>query len=214
MEKLNAYIGIDPSVNSTGICIRYGDTEHLYILKPDKLTKREQKFNELDTSLKYLVYNKIDLKPFSEENHLHEKYKTYNLIAAADGVCDIIMENVPWKIIDKAYIVQEGISYGSSARTKSVYDLAGLNYLLRKTLLGNGMYDLTIVPPSEIKKFATGAGNSNKDTMVALFIALHPELSEVPKCDDIADAFFMSEYAEYIYPPEMTQKSPLTIVNE
>jgi hypothetical protein len=43
----NIYVGIDPSVNSTGVCISvYDDNDNLleekfYIVKPDKLTKKE-----------------------------------------------------------------------------------------------------------------------------------------------------------------------------
>ena len=42
---------------------------------------------------------------------------------------------------------------------------------------------------------ATGNGSADKDTMITVFEAIHPEL-DVPKKDDIADAWFMSLMAE------------------
>ena len=98
----------------------------------------------------------------------------------------------------ESFIVIEGISYGSSIRTKSVFDLAGLNYLIRYKLIKAFDHSkFTIIPPSELKKFTTGKGNANKDTIVALFQLLYPNLS-VPKLDDIADAYFMSNYAKHM----------------
>ena len=93
----------------------------------------------------------------------------------------------------------EGISYGSSIRTKSVFDLAGLNYLIRYKLIKVFNHSkFTIVPPSELKKFTTGRGNANKENIVELFKIIYPELN-IPKLDDVADAYFMSNYAKYLY---------------
>ena len=96
------------------------------------------------------------------------------------------------------YIVIEGISYGSSIRTKSVFDLAGLNYLVREIFFNKDKIDITIATPSEIKKFASGNGNCNKDVMINLFSITNPQFSIVPKVDDICDAWFMANYAYYI----------------
>ena len=100
---------------------------------------------------------------------------------------------------DLVYIVQEGVSYGSSIRTKSIFDLAGLNYLLRmkfiKSLCNN--MNFTIATPSEIKKFTTGNGNCKKDQMIELFKALHPGF-DLPKLDDIADSYWMANFAKKI----------------
>ena len=91
----------------------------------------------------------------------------------------------------ESFILMEGISYGSSIRTKSVFDLAGLNYLIRYKLIKVFNHSkFTIVPPSELKKFTTGKGNANKEIIIELFKILYPNLT-VPKLDDIADAYFM-----------------------
>jgi Holliday junction resolvasome RuvABC endonuclease subunit len=97
------------------------------------------------------------------------------------------------------YVCIEGISYGSS-QTRSVFDLAGLNYMIRSGLIKNckGLtFNLTVGTPQEIKKFSTGKGNSAKDIIVQAFKAIYPDLV-LPKIDDIADAYFMANYAKKI----------------
>ena len=95
-------------------------------------------------------------------------------------------------------IVIEGISYGSVQRTKSIFDLAGLNYLVREKFIEKEGINLTIAPPSEIKKFATGKGNANKEMMVNMFSYIFPNL-QLPKIDDICDAYFMANYASKLF---------------
>ena len=99
-------------------------------------------------------------------------------------------------------IVIEGISYGSVQRTKSIFDLAGLNYLVREKFIEKEGINLTIAPPSEIKKFASGNGNCNKEVMVNLFMLSHQGFDIIPKVDDISDAWFMSNYAKKLYDDE------------
>jgi Holliday junction resolvasome RuvABC endonuclease subunit len=123
------------------------------------------------------------------------------MVSLIDSIYDTIINEMSKYINDEyfeSFIVIEGISYGSSIRTKSVFDLAGLNYLIRYKLIKAFDHSkFTIVPPSELKKFTTGKGNANKDTIVALFQLLYPDLS-IPKLDDIADAYFMSNYAKHM----------------
>ena len=96
------------------------------------------------------------------------------------------------------YVCQEGISYGSSKRTKSVFDLAGLNFLLRMMIISTLRPDKYIIAtPSEIKKKTSGNGNCNKDVMVNLFKSLKPDF-DLPKLDDIADSFWMANYIKYL----------------
>lgn len=203
---MQIYIGIDPSINSTGICIQAFDNdkkidEHFYIIKPDKLTKNETKAQNENQIFDYILYNKYDLSEYKNENHLYEYYKTLNMICLIQAISDTINNEIEKYIAEKQlfiYVVMEGISYGSSTRTKSVFDLAGLNYLIRYKMLKQHQFnDFIIVPPSELKKFITGKGNANKEVIVDFFTALYPNLN-IPKIDDIADAYFMSLYAKHI----------------
>ena len=56
---------------------------------------------------------------------------------------------------------------------------------------------LIVGTPGEIKKFATGNGNANKELISSCFKMIYPEL-DLPKLDDIADAYFMSMFAKKV----------------
>lgn len=183
------YIGLDQSMNSTGICCRYNDYIKFYIVKPNKLTKKEQ--SSQSELIQYICFERQEL--CKEDNHIREVQKTLNMIEAVEQIYNTIY--MEWINHNKCDIVicMEGISLGSK-HTSSVMDLAGLNYLIRNTILVNNEWKLIVSPPSEIKKFATGNGNANKDSMITIFLSSFPEI-DIPKVDDIADAYFMCLYA-------------------
>lgn len=204
------YVGIDPSINSTGICIQKFNqdkkiSEYFIILKScDKnkdeskwLTKKEKLAEEKLYNFQYCFYPKIDLSQYKDLNHQYEYCKTNNMCICAKTIYEIVKE---WTKDnpEEIYITMEGISYGSASRTKSIFDLAGLNYLVRDKFIKKENIILTIATPSAIKKFASGNGNCNKDIMVNLFLTANPELSIVPKVDDVGDAWFMSNYSKNI----------------
>lgn len=198
---MNVFIGIDPSLNSTGICIlKYDENNQLcsdnfYCVKPNKLTKREIKESTLYPNLQYILYEKDDLKEHSDNNVEHEAYKTRNIFNIGDAIATLFSSQL--KDIDShhVYIVMEGISYGSSGRTVSIFDLAGLNYVLRYQLKNFGQ--LMIGSPKQIKKFATGNGNAGKDEVINIFNSLYS--FDIKKIDDISDAYFMAKYAKHLY---------------
>ena len=56
---IDIYVGIDPSINSSGVtCLAYEDgkliREMFYIIKPDKLTKKESQAE--DDNIKRFMY--------------------------------------------------------------------------------------------------------------------------------------------------------------
>ena len=202
---MDVFIGIDPSLNSTGLCFLYYDgdkkiKEYFAITKPEKLTKKEKTAQDEYLFFDYHLYKKKDLKNI-EDNNVKELLKTSNYLHNAYQIREIIKQNTHRD--DHVYFVQESISYGSSMRTKSVFDLAGLNYVLRFILidLQTRFYDYTakmaFIPPTQIKKFASGSGNCNKETMVNAFKILYPDFN-LPKIDDICDAYYMALYAKYL----------------
>lgn len=174
------FVGIDPSINSTGICIIKDNTTTFYNIKPN-LTRKELEL-PIPDNFYFVIYSKIDT---------HEEiYKTINFMRIADRVEEIIARGD-----DEAHIVIEGIAFGSSSN--SVCDLAGLNHIIRTRLV---KYDTEVVAPAQIKKFATGKGNANKDLMVEKFKEEYGHgLDMLIKIDDMADAFWMAKYAENYY---------------
>lgn len=204
---IEIYVGVDPSLNSSGIaCLAYEDSikidEKFYIIKSEKLTKKEVKAEEENIqNFEYVVYNRIKSED-SENNHAVEYYKSLAAIEVMENIFNSIK-----KFINKCtyphgmyelYVCQEGISYGSVSKTKSVFDLAGLNYLLRDMIINKLKPNYFIIAtPSEIKKITSGNGNCKKEVMISLFNKIYPNLT-LPKIDDVADAFWMQNYIKLL----------------
>jgi len=197
------FIGIDPSTNSSGVVIlTYKDdeliNENYYIIKPDKLTKKEAAAELAVPQFSYVIYDKLS----SEEDDDHfeaEIKKTKNFIKIVSKCSECILKEAnKYKFNYRLHICQESISYGSVKLTRSIFDLSGLNYLLRNMALHLADCELTVATPSEIKKFASGAGNAKKEIMVQLFKACHPDF-DLPKLDDVADAYWMAKFGKNIW---------------
>lgn len=196
---MNVFIGIDPSINSTGMTIRT-DTGfcRFFIIKGDKLTKKE-KNAQLDNYeiFEYCLYQKENVK---DTNNAHERElaKAHNLSTIADTIYNIIEELLnqlrKTGTIDSVTICMEGISYGS-IHSAAVMDLAGLNYLIRDRLHHHTVVGtLLVTPPAEVKRFYTGSGNANKQLMISTFKGSFPDF-DLPKIDDVCDSEGMAKYA-------------------
>lgn len=196
------YVGIDPSINSTGVTVlTYEDEvligEKFYIIKPDKLTKKEAAAEEKNAAIfEYVLYEKLVNTDEKDNNSLTELCKTKNFMAIIWHVKDILLKCRLKYPNSSIHVCQEGISYGSTTKTRAVFDLAGLNFMLRYVVVKMGE-ELIIGTPGEIKKFASGNGNCKKEVMIGLFSAIHKDL-DIPKLDDIADSYWMAKYAKYI----------------
>lgn len=196
---MNVFIGIDPSINSTGMTIRT-DTGfcRFFIIKGDKLTKKEKNAQSDNSEIfEYCLYQKENVK---NTNNAHERElaKAHNLSTIADTIYNIIEELLQQfrktSTIDSVTICMEGISYGS-IHSAAVMDLAGLNYLIRDRLHHHTVVGtLLVTPPAEIKRFYTGSGNANKQLMISTFKGSFPDF-DLPKIDDVCDSEGMAKYA-------------------
>ena len=196
---MNVFIGIDPSINSTGMTIR-ADTGfcRFFIIKGDKLTKKEKNAQSDNSEIfEYCLYQKENVK---DTNNAHERElaKAHNLSTIADTIYNIIEELLQQlrktSTIESVTICMEGISYGS-IHSAAVMDLAGLNYLIRDRLHHHTVVGtLLVTPPAEIKRFYTGSGNANKQLMISTFKGSFPDF-DLPKIDDVCDSEGMAKYA-------------------
>lgn len=196
---MNVFIGIDPSINSTGMTIRT-DTGfcRFFIIKGDKLTKKEKNAQSNNSEIfEYCLYQKENVK---DTNNAHERElaKAHNLSTIADTIYNIIEELLQQLrktgTIDSVTICMEGISYGS-IHSAAVMDLAGLNYLIRDRLHHHTVVGtLLVTPPAEVKRFYTGSGNANKQLMISTFKGSFPDF-DLPKIDDVCDSEGMAKYA-------------------
>ena len=196
---MNVFIGIDPSINSTGMTIRT-DTGfcRFFIIKGDKLTKKEKNAQSNNSEIfEYCLYQKENVK---DTNNAHERElaKAHNLSTIADTIYNIIEELLQQfrktSTIDSVTICMEGISYGS-IHSAAVMDLAGLNYLIRDRLHHHTVVGtLLVTAPAEVKRFYTGSGNANKQLMISTFKGSFPDF-DLPKIDDVCDSEGMAKYA-------------------
>lgn len=182
-------IGLDLSINSTGICVCRNDKPiKYYVIASDVMSKKNQAIaSEIDKKLplKYYIYSKQ--KPISDLYEDKENAKTSNINNIASILNDILKAEKP----DHAYI--EGISYGSVG-SAALADLAGLNFVIR-WVLENRHIPFTIVSPTNNKKNACGNGSADKDEMIYAWEACDNRLKEYRsqlKFDDLADAYFLA----------------------
>ena len=207
LKMNNIYVGIDPSINSSGVYVRVESStgelleEKFYIIKGDKLTKKEDAAELKNLAVfSYVIYDKQNTT--TGTNIENERNKAINFISIVSAIKEIIgTTDYKYHRMNKIYVCQEGISYGSRTRTKSIFDLAGLNFMIRSMVIemskGCKPVKLIVGTPGEIKKFATGNGNANKELILSCFKMIYPEL-DLPKLDDIADAYFMSMFAKKV----------------
>lgn len=182
-------IGLDLSVNSTGVCIR--DTEKnecKYVIIAGKLTKKQAAFRH--ENFEYSDYGKEQPDkndPFLTRE-LKKSHNIYNITCEIEKLLKRI------KGVKKCTI--ESISYGSSS-SAALADLAGLNYAVRCMLLRNGI-EFDFASPMQLKKFAVGNGCADKEMMIDGWKKCQPEFADMTeiKADDIADAYFLSVYEE------------------
>lgn len=179
----NVIIGIDPSINSTGICVVCGDTCKYYMIV-SKMTKKMTQFKS--QFVKIFPYEKNIAKDLEYKDK--EISKTNNIYQ----ICNIIDRIV--EIYRPSMVLMEGISYGST-QGAALVDLAGLNYAIRMVLKKYNI-PFEIIPPTSVKKFAVSIGNAEKDIIIDAWKRLDPKISNIKdiKIDDLADSYFIAHY--------------------
>ena len=185
-------LGIDQSLNSTGIClhkiesVKLGDKiENLHSYKywiiASKMTKAMRDFKNPFVSI--IGYD----KKVGDDYETKEIAKTLNIFSICSIIDNIIKKENP------DCICMEGISYGS-AGSASLVDLAGLNYCIRMFAM-NRELGFKIVSPTSLKKQATGNGGAEKEEMIWAWKHCDENIKNINavKIDDLADAFFLSK---------------------
>lgn len=184
-------LGIDPSINSTGVCINIDDrkTKYYIITNEGTMTKRAMKTIEENPpkDITYLFYEKT--KDDANYN-TREVCKLQNFIGIIEQIRWILKKEKP------DIVFMEGISYGSMGTSTALVDLAGLNYLIRKTVYEHfKSYNINIVSPKELKSKSCGNGNAGKEEMIYLWLKCDPKMAGYKdlKLDDLADAYFLTK---------------------
>ena len=170
-------VGIDYSLTSPCICIC--DSEQFGFSK---------------SKFYYLTSNKkLDIDIDNIHGDLHKDYNSdqeryYNI---TKWVMSLLQEG--------DIIYMEGYSMGSTGMVFNIAENAGL----LKHYLWSQKYDYNIIAPTQIKKFATGKGNANKQLLQDVFeentgYYIKKKLSLTDKqwnpSSDIIDSYFICKY--------------------
>ena len=215
------FVTIDFSLNSPGICI-FTDNKYTFIgyLKPKTGTKKEQKMQE---ELNLLEDTQISHQPDWTNNENYSKSEMIKIqrhMQTADDIINFIIDVTGTK---KQYVVAfEGSSYGSSAGTNNIIDMAAGAAILKMEMMSRlEVLDMMTIAPSTIKKHA-GNGRLKKDQLWLKFLenilndsSLETssllkyckdnigEVKRVPKpMDDLVDAYFLNHLARTLFYPQ------------
>ena len=127
---------------------------------------------------------------FSDYNQEIERYETI-----ADWAAD--------KVVGCCHIGLEGYAYNATGR---VFHIAENTGVLKYKLYQNSI-PVDVIPPSEVKKFATGKGNANKEKMyssffeetgvpLANFMGMTPTNVKSP-LSDVVDSYYICKFLRY-----------------
>ncbi len=178
--------GIDYSLNGPCICVYQGDGDFtfkqcsFYFLTNTK---------SLAQVYSYRFYGEL----FNEFNHECQRYNSIS-----DWAVD--------KVIGCDFVGLEGYAYGASGR--AIFQIAENCGLLKYKLWEAGIA-VDVIPPTKVKKDATGKGNADKRKMVDAFMLdtgidlqklITPKRASIGSpVSDIADAYFICKAATEAY---------------
>ena len=181
--------GIDYSLSCPAMCI---------------YDSSKGKFNFKNSHF-YFSSNLAWFELFKEGNICGENHKSYNCdMDRYDDISDWALSILDDKGVKKVFL--EGYSYGSTGRVFHIAENTGV----LKYNLWDAKIPFDIVPPTTIKKFATGKGNANKQKMYESFLKentsadirslLTPRSTNViSPVNDIVDAYFITKYGLSMY---------------
>ena len=179
-------IGIDPSINCTGVCVKM-DNYNIYYMISSKLTKKTKAFKH--EYINIYEYHKENVN--SSDYHDKEIIKTNNIFKICSVLQDIIKY---YKLNDDIMVIMEGISYGSVG-SAALVDLSGLNFAIRYMLITNNI-PFKIISPTSVKKFAVANGGAEKDIIIDAWKRLDSNIIDIKdiKLDDLADSYFLAHF--------------------
>ena len=176
--------GIDYSMTTPGICI--------FNQKDGLFTFANAHHYFLSTLVKFDQFKEGNLEGIN-----HKKWESPQ--ERYTNIAEWAMALIRQHKVDRVFI--EDYSFGSTGR---VFHIAE-NMAILKDRLWDDFVQFETIPPTVIKKFATGKGNANKDAMYESFCKenLLVDLKGMltPKADhsispvsDIVDAYYIAKY--------------------
>lgn len=161
------YIGIDASIKCTGITIFKDNNYYFYYYNSDKVAKirklTEDNFLYNFDIENFRIDNKLkiieDKKDFSDTIYYSEK---------ADSIIKIINSYIDTNT-EEIIIGLEGYALGGMGMIFNIAEFCGLLKEKLYSKINHKNKTIYIFKPTNIKKFATGKGNSKKPQMLKAF---------------------------------------------
>ena len=195
----NWLVGIDPSINGTGVVVQNGkDLEDFAILIFCSTKKEFKTYSGLED---------VNIFPIKS---IDKKLYLVNRAIITSKIITKFIRVITW--YRKCVIILLNYAYGASGRMASIGEFIGI---LKYELLING-HQIKSYAPTSIKKFASGKGNANKARMVECFLetemgkSLPEKISKFKSFQDIADAYFILDFLK----AELTSKDQNEIPDE
>jgi len=192
-------IGIDYSMTSPAVCLHRGKTWSFRNCEFHFFHKeRKADFSRIRNG-------STGLHPYEYPMDLDPGTERFDFLS--DWVMRILNEH------DKMGTVwMEGYSYGSKG--SRVFEIGENSGILKLKLFSNGI-PFRVVPPTVIKKHATGKGNADKRLLEETFVSeteldLRTLLNQTKKqfnpSSDVVDSYYACRYGfqQYSDPPEAT----------
>jgi len=182
----NTFIGIDLSLNSTGICIRTNNNFRwisFYRTEDgrDKLIRRKNSvFSSLE-EIKGVSIEYLDKPTFEGEYHIREYLKMNAFSDASNRIIEILNPYLK----EGCIVGIEGLSYGSPGN--SLIDISMLTALVRKRIMDKiGYSNFFVFSPSTIKKWAI-KGNAKKGEIMRALIQRESEFPIIKHFTDVLE---------------------------
>lgn len=173
-------LGIDPSLRSTGICIKKDDLTEYHLITTHITKKLE---NNCPDWLHIHLY-----EPIKGTRDWTSVEKEYIKTADVRSII-VIFEDILKSYYSIDYAVIEAIAMAASGR---IDELAMINGAMRMACMNAGI-PIYAVPPTTNKMVFSGNGQADKDTMIACWKALEKKSQYLQgKIDDLADAYSLA----------------------
>jgi len=178
-------IGIDPSLNCTGICVRYKDYEKFYVV-----TSHKEKRFITDCENHNINYIYCEIPKKSHNSSTDALNETRRIIYISKQISAVVGSEIALNRVCDCLVRMEGCALRALGKVESLF---ALQHIIRERLIELGV-NIEIRTPSNNKKLFTGKGNANKELMVSTFLQEHKELTDITAkfLDDIADAYSLT----------------------
>jgi len=200
MDSQKLYLGLDPSLNGYGMVVLDGAgklVDYKLIHSGHKLTKKLMKDVAEDEHLE-----KIDLDE-CKKSSLIDAHR----LTAFEVFISEVYEEYP----NICGVAIEGYSHGSVGR---VFQLGEIGGITRVAAYKRGITFIE-VPPTTLKKFATGKGNADK---IQIAFAMNKgygiDFSGYTKSDNLFDAYALARFAYLFFALEDMNQDDIDLISK